>query len=338
MKLRRCRESSLWGELVATFGESLLLHSWDALDLQERVLGVTIDRYIVEQDGRPVGVFPVVRHRPHSLNAPILPFPFLGPLVPTDLLQSVTHALRGAQFRSGLVMSRFDVGPLVSDEWREHLEDAGCAVRDRATVVVDLTPHSSREELEASYARNHRRSIRRARQGGGLVRAAEAGECTRLLPRVLDMVYTRHGRDNPYPPEIGQLVESWAASRKDVGLLTAEVHGEFAGMLVVLGGSPTALSWLGGSLSRFREVGINHMLYHEALAWALERGHPRMDFSGGVLGGVLRFKLGFNGVHRAGLHVQSSLLPRQVLKVARTVRGKARGESANEVSERQLAP
>lgn len=320
MRLRRCENSSQWDALVDSFDESLLFHSWAWLDLQERVLGVVFERHVLERSGEPVGVFPIARHTARSLSSPGLPYPFQGPLAPADVAHEVAPALRGRQRRGGLLLERFDVGPLLAHNWRAALEQSGCVVNPFETVVVDLGGHETGEGLLSTYSRNHRRSISRAKAAGCVIRPAHPGEVAASLWPLLTEAYGSHGDECPYPVHVGPLLEEWAGGRDDVGLLAAEVQGELAGLLVVLGGRPTALAWVGGCFRRFRNLSANALLHHEMLVWALRRGHRRLDFLGGVGdAGVRRFKLGFGGELLAGLRVESSLVPQRPLAAVRKI-------------------
>ncbi len=82
MRLRRAGTRTTWDAVVSAFDEALCFHTWDWLDFQERALGLTFDRYLVEVDGEPVGVVPAMRCAPATLYTPLLPNPFQGPLVP----------------------------------------------------------------------------------------------------------------------------------------------------------------------------------------------------------------------------------------------------------------
>ena len=310
MKLRRLRTRSNWDALVESFDQALHFHTWDWLDFTERVLGVVFDRYVVEHQGRDVGVFPIGRHTPRSLTSPILPFPFLGPLVPPELVGHVPGALRRQQLRSGLVVGRYEVGPLAAPDWREAVGQSGSAVREINTVVVEVGGLSDGEALRATYSRGHRRSLARAEREGCLIRSPRPGEVSVLLPAFLEEAYGSHGNPSPYPSDVGRLVDDWSTSRADVSTLVAEVRGEPAGLLVVLGGGPTALLWVGGCFRRFRDLRATFLLYHEAMVWAIERSHERIDFLAGIGDpGVRQFKLGFGGQQVSGLRVQSSLIP-----------------------------
>lgn len=320
--LRRTTSRSTWDGLVASADHALMFHQWDWLDLQEKVLGVSFDRWLVHDEGRAVGVFPVARSS-WSLTSPTLPFPFLGPLVPSGILQQSIQALRRRQLRHGPPLARFEVGPLLADQWRAPSIAAGCEVRQIDTVVIDL-PRGSDDKVQAGYTRSHRRSLARATKAGVHVRRSAPGELTDALAGLLEEAYEGRGSTSPYPPETGRLTEEWLSTREDAVALTAVMDEEIVGVLVVLAGHPTALAWVGGCFRRYRDVSANVLLYHEGLLWAQDRGCSRVDLCASVDEGVLRFKLGFGGQEVPGLSANSVLLPARTRSMARAARGALR--------------
>ena len=219
-----------------------------------------------------------------------MPFPFLGPLVPDEVLPQALRAWHRRQWRHGPPLARFDVGPRLADRWQRPLLDAGCEVRQLDTVVIDLA-HGSATDLQAAYPQSPQVPETRCRgRGGGT--PIGSGEVSELLPRLLVEAYEARGSHSPYPNHTGRLVEEWLHGRQDAVALTAEVHGEPAGTLVVLGGHSTALAWVGGCFRRFRDLSANVLLYHASYLWSLEQGCSRIDLCASVDEGVLRFKLG----------------------------------------------
>jgi len=319
VKLRPTDRRILWDELVRSSAGGLQFHEWAWLDLQEQVLGGTIDRLLVYLDGRPVGVLPVPRQAPTSWTRLSIPFPFLGPLVPADLLQATLEAFRRHQLRCGPAVSHMDLGPFISQGGVAAATAAGCRAWNESTVTIDLS-HGSVDQLEANFSKWRRRGIRRAARDGGSVRVAEPGELTRLLPRILDEAYAAHDTDNPYPEQLGHLVEEWASGRDDIAAFTALVNGEPAGMHVVLGSGETALCCFGATWRRFRGVDVSGLLYQRCMAWSIERGCSTLDLCGSVDEGVREYKMSFGGVEQNYLVIESSPLPAVAVGVARSLR------------------
>lgn len=311
VRLVQTRDPELWDALVAAATGGTLFHRWGWLDLQARIQGAPIDRLLVWEGDAPIGVFPVPRRRGPAIDTLPAPFPYLGPLVPVDRLAGTIAAFRRWQLLHGVLLGRFEFAPDAPPATARMLAASGCVVREDATVVVDLR-HGSLDAMQAAYSSIRRRDIRRAIRDGVSVRPARAGEAARLLPEVLGEAFEAHGRPSPYPADFGARIETWAAGRPDVGMFTALVGDEPAGIQVVIGGGPTAMAWVGASLRRFRAANPNVLLYQALLQWALERGCEEVDLCGVVDDGVRRYKLAFGGVERSYLRVESFFGPKRL--------------------------
>ncbi len=193
----------------------------------------------------------------------------------------------------------------------EELTRAGVEWSRDRTFVVDLA-HASLEGVVAGLHRNAKRSLRAAASNGVEVRPARPGETAALLPRVLSESYTVRGVPSPYPADIGERVERWAAGRDDVYIGAAVVEGETSGVIVALGSHPVASAWAGGTLRQHRAANPSTSLYFDVLRWSLERGHTAVDLVGRVDDGIARFKTGMGGVETPYTNVASSPLPRAV--------------------------
>ncbi|MGN6446082.1 GNAT family N-acetyltransferase [Amnibacterium sp.] len=319
VRLERTTDSGTWDALVESLTPEPAFHRADWLDLQSKLNGFLVERLLVLEEDRPIGVVPVPRRSRRSIEGIDAPFPYLGPLVPAERLSATIAALRTWQRRNGLVISHFEFGPAAAPSTLETLTGAGAQAHADSTVLVDLA-HGSADALRAGYSSLRRRDIRRAIRDGATVRNAHPGELTALLPRVLEEAFHAHGKPSPYPEDVGEQVEAWAEGRSDVGTFTALVNGEPAGVQVVLGGGEIALAWVGACLRAYRSANPNVLLYDRLLEWALETGHRTVDLVGRVDEGVLRYKMAFGGVETPYTVARSTLIPQPLLTAA----GKAR--------------
>ncbi|WP_375388162.1 GNAT family N-acetyltransferase [uncultured Amnibacterium sp.] len=298
-------DPALWDRVVRSLPQHTQFHTWDWLQLVQRLLHVRVDHLLVVDDGAPVGVLPVVRGARPGLVAPGMPFPYLGPLVPDALLGGTVRAFRAWQLRHGVAFAVFDLPPGVEGE--AALTAAGASARVTSTVVVDLPAEEG--ALVERYSSMRRRSLRRAEKAGARVVPAAPGDVAAVLDGVLEQAYEAHGVPSPYPTGTAAIVEDWMAGRDDVFALTAYVGDEPAGVHLVLTGGPRTLSWVVACDRRFREVGPNAVLYHEALVESVRRGFAQMDLVGRVDDGVARFKTSFGGHEVAYVAADSFLGP-----------------------------
>ena len=312
-------DAGLWDRLVVDHPRHTQFHTWAWLQLTERLLSSRAEHLLVVVAGAPVGVVPVVRDG-HRFMAHGLPFPYLGPLVPDDLLAATVRAFRVWQLRHGVAFAVFDLPPGVDGQ--HALVSAGASARPTSTVIVDLPADEA--ALLDGYSAMRRRSLRKAERAGVRVLPSAPGELTALLDDVLDQAYEAHGISSPYPTGSGALIEEWMKGRDDVVALTAFVGDEPAGVHVVLTGGPLSLSWLVACDRRFRDVGPNAALYHGALVESVRRGFAQMDLVGRVDDGVARFKTSFGGVEVPYVAADSFLGPEALRRAAKRVRALVR--------------
>ncbi|WIB77735.1 GNAT family N-acetyltransferase [Curtobacterium sp. MCPF17_002] len=307
-------EAREWDALVASSPGATGFHDWSWLQLQSELFGWRFIPLIISHGSTSVGVFPVLV-RPGRIPRPAdPPFPYVGPLVPDDLLVDTLRAFRSWQLRHGVPISRFDLGPAVAVSGAE-LTDAGVEWSGDRTYVVDLADSSS-EQLVAGMHRNAKRSLRAAAANGVEVRPARPGETTTFLPRVLSESYTSRGVPSPYPQDIGERIERWAVDRDDVYIAAAVVAGQTSGVIVALGSHPVVSVWAGGTLREHRAANPSTSLYHDVLRWSLDRGHTAADLVGRVDDGIARFKTALGGIEKPYTRITSSPLPRAARDVA----------------------
>jgi hypothetical protein len=331
IEFERAHDGRRWGELVDASPGATSFHDWDWLHLMASVFDYRLVPLIVTHDGRAIGVFPILMKHSVLPRAAEPPFPYVGPLVPPELLTPTLRAFRHWQMTHGLPFVRFDFGPLLAAEMQQALSQGPVEWKADRSIVVDLEGHTP-ATLVARMRDNPKKSLRKAERNGVVVRQSLPGELSVLLPRILHEAYTSHGVQSPYPDHAGARIEEWAAGRDDVYIGTALVHGEAAGVMVGLGSHSTAMAWVGGALREFRAANPNTLLYYDLILWALERGHPALDLVGYVDDRVAQFKMSLGGVERPYLNAISNRLPRGILAAAGAVRARrarrARAEAA----------
>ncbi|WIB79171.1 GNAT family N-acetyltransferase [Curtobacterium sp. MCPF17_002] len=319
----RATSAAEWDPLVAASPGATGFHDWSWLRLMADVFGWTFHPLVVHENGRSVGVFPVLM-RPSLLPRPAEPpFPYVGPLVPDALLGATIGAFRRWQIRHGRPFVRFEFGPGSAEAARRTFTGTRADWKPDRTIIVDLAGCTP-ETLTAGMKKGARHALRTAERNDVRIRPSLPGELTELLPDVLGEAYTSRGVPSPYPDDIGARIEAWAVGRDDVYIATAIVGDESVGALVALAGHPVVTGWAGGSLRAHRAANPSTALYHDMLQWALRRGHTSVDLVGYVDEGISRFKKSFGGVEQPYLTVISSLVPDAVLSAGATVRRSTR--------------
>lgn len=309
-------DPALWNRLALEQPGGTAFHDWSFLDLQERIFGFVVERWLVEHDRRPVGILPLARRSRRSPRSPYLEFPFLGPAVPAEYAEAVLRTARQQQWRRGLVLVHFDVAPGLVAALAEAAPRLPQHVRHDGTVQIDLT-HRSEEQLDARMGKSRRRLIRRAAEEGVEVRPAQPGELADVLGPALEAAYSRRGARNPYPLDLGAQIEDWAADRPDVLLSVATVDGEVVSTDVTLGTHPVAIAWVGARAADAVQGSADAVLTRFVLLRAMQAGHTALDLAGRVDDDVERYKLSFGGAAVPYLTVESSLLPTNAVALLR---------------------
>ena len=189
------------------------------------------------------------------------------------------------------------VGSDVAGFWREY--DVWCRGRGVVTTFVRFHPlyanardapihveplaptiawRLEQDDLEAGMHLNHRRAVRKARNAGVTVRAAEGvGEFVPLYEQTM----RRAGASAFYffPSEYWQALERTVLVRFD-----AELEGEPVASALCLAAPPWLHYHLGASSDEGRRIGAMTLLFLEAATWARERGYERFHLGGGVGG------------------------------------------------------
>lgn len=312
-----------WDRLVLVHPGGTPFHRWAWLRLQSDAFGWRFRPLLVEHHGEVVGVLPLLRHARASLRGAVPPFPYVGPLVPEELLASTLRAFRREQLRRGVVHVPFDFGPGTGPGVSRVLDSLGWRHRDAPTYVIGVEGRSD-EELLAGMSTTLRKHVRRAGRAGITVSTARPGDVAALLPRLGEELWSGRGEPSPYPEDVGARVERWAAGGAPVHTMTAVLDGRAVGVNVLLPHRDTVFAWFGGALREVRDRYPHALLNAELLRWARAEGYARVDLVGHVDDGVARFKVACGAQPVPYVTTAASFLPPGAVSAARAVRSALR--------------
>jgi CelD/BcsL family acetyltransferase involved in cellulose biosynthesis len=249
---------------------------------------------VVTRGGADIGVAPLLVRRRGLLSiVNWVPFPYVGPLVPRDVLASTLDALDRWAVRHGVIRQQQSFPPGTDVDERA-LVDRGFAVDHDSTYVVPVRPSS--EQQWAGLDTRCRNAIRKAQRLGA--RVQEAPDTT-ALGEIVEAVFARRGHGSGYrdgfPPSIHRLHQIAPRVRATVALH----DGTAVGSLVSLEHRGRALVWLGGVRPEFRSTNANTLLYWDAIEWARDLGAAEVDLVGLPDAGIARFKQQFGGALRS---------------------------------------
>jgi len=264
-----------------------VFHSWRWLSWVAPLLDCRFVPLLVERNGEPVGIAPMLlRRRAAWYTANLVPFPFLGPVVPADLLAETLSMLQGWTRRHRVGSIELAVHPealapglpLPQTLWPARLEP---------TYVIDLAGKSL-DQVFASFHGDARSAVRRSLKRGVTVRTATAEEIRTLLPAVHEQSLDAH------KPYVHQLADSLARGEQPfpVRCATALVDGRPVGLSIAVRGA-NAMGWLGGVFREDQHTQANAALVWDAIQWAHGEGCAWLDMGGAPDPGIAAYKRKF---------------------------------------------
>lgn len=291
---------SLWNQLTAANGGHFF-HSYEWLAVMAGVLGLDFHALTIVADGKPVGAAPMlVKHIGPVRTVNWLPFPYVGPLVPTDLLPDVLPLLTAWERRQRCVRSQQVLMSTVESGF-------GYTTQTDRTYVVDLRGQSE-ESLLRKVESKRRSKVRRAARAGVTIRAATEYEICHLLPKWSAATFAAQGLPSPYPDSAYPAVWSAFAGRPDVRFSTAVQDDQPVCVQASFAGAPTAVAWAMASAGTKAASFAQPLLYWDTITWALAQGCAEFDLVGAPTDGVAAYKAdwGAREVHYAVLRRQAT--------------------------------
>jgi hypothetical protein len=264
-----------------------LFHSWRWLSWVAPLLDCRFVPLLVELDGASVGVAPLLlRRRAAWYTANLVPFPFLGPVVPPSLLAETLSMLQGWTKRHRVGSIELAVHPEALAPGLP-LPQTSWPVRLEPTYLVDLAGKTL-DQVFASFHGDARSAIRRSVKRGVTVRAATAEEIRTLLPAIHEQSLEAH------KPYAYKLAASLALGQQPfpTRCTTAVVDGRPVGLSVAVRGA-NAMGWLGGVFREDQHTQANAALVWDAIQWAHAEGCGWLDMGGAPDPGIAAYKRKF---------------------------------------------
>ena len=305
-----------WDDIVLNSDDAWMFHLYDWLPLTEQAWNLESHSFLVESEGRLVGVFPLQKRK----GSRILRSTFMGlggPAVrngiPEGLRSKVLHAMHThaetLARESGCVSmeahlpalskttlaSRWQVNPLVN----ESHEDISTH-----TWMVDLTVPEDVLLSNCSY--DARRSIRKATEAGYTIAPVRSVEDMHKYYDIHCETRRRTGVE-PHPEQYFMgcyevfCRRGYAATWKALDRNGEQVAFEMIGLF-----GKGALYWAGCCRTEHMDSGVNYLLQHHSMLWAkkqgaewFENGEAFPNVREGKLRGLTVFKGKFGGtLHR----------------------------------------
>jgi CelD/BcsL family acetyltransferase involved in cellulose biosynthesis len=299
--LARAGSRSEWEDVCAVFPDATAFHRYDFLQSVAPSLHSQFMPLMVMFRNQVVGVAPLLVKRlgPFS-TINYAPFPYLGPLVPPELIPATLSALRlKARRLRALNHQQSFARPIPADS-----ANGFTSATDR-TLVVPLDGRSD-EDLLAAMSSSRRQQIFRALRRGFEIRAADAADF-RLMEVWLRQVFAAQGLRPEYRP--GTYERMFGALQNAPGsvLHAVRLDGRTVAVDVSLSNGPRAFGWQAAVDPSYRSKHPQVLLVWHRLKWARDAGAIEFDTVGAPNEGIATYKRGFGAVerHYTVLHTQS---------------------------------
>lgn len=295
-------DGEAWNTFVAQSAYALPFHRHEWLEVLGATQGSNLKRYTLATDRSPsdvVGVMPVFIRRfgPFRVGGSPLVVedtPYLGPVVPDELIPDALIAVRNGMKRDASFL-RVLLPDNVTPEARKTLEAAGFVITTKTTQRVDLTVGASGvwEGMEGRC----RTAIRRAQKSGVVIHHYTEANENELMAyyRLAQGVYGEQGRGTPNPVEFYRELWRRILPLGLVSLVVASVEGKaIAG--AILAHDDRRVYYLDGASDRaYRNLNASNLVLWSALEWGGATGRQEFDFVGSDIPRLARFKASFGG-------------------------------------------
>lgn len=294
VELVPCTREDEWDALVAQYPDATPFHRAAWLRWLARRFHADPKAYAVYADGQCVGVFPAVifRRGPFRVAAsppPRAGLPYLGPIVPPELLSAACDAFNAHMRRERVsyVEIRFPSHITLLPE--------GFETEPRGTHLVDLRPGA--DTLWAKGLSSAcRRAVRKATAAGVTI---EEGDLAAHLDRYYDLAVEVFAKSRQAPwlrkEDYAGLAEI-ARVGGAIKVLFAWQDGELIGGGIFPFHGHTVYYLDGVDDARKLHLRPHNLLHWELMRWACAQGLSRYDMLGSGIEGIDRFKRGFGAV------------------------------------------
>ena len=281
-----------WDAACATFPGATAFHHYEFLEAVAPPLHCSFVPLVVFSGGEPTGLAPLlVKKLGPFCTINWVPFPYLGPLVPAELLPGTLHALRHEARRRRALNHQQSFAGQVPD----HGPDGFTAATDR-TFVIPLSGRSDDELLAAMHS-SRRRDIGRSQRAGFEVCAAQVDDLT-LMEVWLGQLYAARGMASMYPA--GTCARLFRALKDAPGSIFSAVRlgGETVAVHIAFSTARSAFGWQMAVDPAHRSKCPLDLLIWHALLRARDAGAAEYDLVGTPNKGIAVYKSRFGAVER----------------------------------------
>jgi CelD/BcsL family acetyltransferase involved in cellulose biosynthesis len=304
--LARARSAGEWEDACARHTGATAFHRYDFLQSVAPLIACEFVPLLVRLRGRVTGVAPLLVKRlgPFcSINW--VPFPYVGPLVPPELIPATLSALSLRARRLRAVNHQQSFAEVVP----EGTAGGFTPVTER-TFVVPLVGQSE-DDLLASMKTSRRQQISRAQRLGYEIHPAELTDFRRL-EIWLAQVFAGQGLPPPYPEGTCARMFSLLRSAPGTAFYSARRDGQTMAVDVTFMQAGRAFAWQAGVDPAYQSEYPQVLLAWHRLQWARRLGATELDMVGAPNEGIARYKRHFGAQERPYTVLQRQARPHRI--------------------------
>ena len=290
--LEPLKSRSDWDAACAAHPNATAFHHYDFLETVAPPLSCSFVPLAVFSHGQPVGVAPLlVKKLGPFCTINWVPFPYLGPLVPHELVPGTLRALRHEARRRRALNHQQSFCEVVADSRL----DGFTAARDR-TFVIPLSGRSDQDLLAAMHS-SRRQDIARAQRSGFEVGAAEMGDFA-LMDQWLSQLYAAQDMPPMYPA--GTYARLFHVLKHAPGSIFSAVRqgGQTVAVQIALSTARSAFGWQLATDPAYRSKHPIDLLIWHALLRARDYGAVEYDLVGAPNERIALYKSRFGATER----------------------------------------
>ena len=290
--LEPLRSRGTWEAFCSTFPHATAFHRYDFLEVVAPLLSCSFVPLVVCSRGQSVGIAPLlVKKLGPFCTINRVPFPYLGPLVPRELLPATLDALRREAGQRRALYHQQCFSEVIADK-----ELDGFTVSRDRTFVIPLSGRSD-EELLAAMQATRRRDIRRAQRAGFEVRPAEVDDFS-LMDIWLDQLYAAQGVPPMYPAGTCERVFRALQSGSGSTFFAARLNGQTVAVNLAISTARSAFGWQFAADPSYQSKHPVDLLTWHALLRVRDAGAAEFDLVGVPNEGIGLYKSRFGATER----------------------------------------
>jgi hypothetical protein len=281
-----------WDATCAKFANATAFHHYDFLEMVAPPLNCSFVPQAVFSRGELAGLAPLlVKKLGPFCTINWVPFPYLGPLVPRELLPATLRALRQEARRRRALNHQQSFAEQVPD----HGLDGFTAATDR-TFVIPLSGRSD-QDLLAAMRTTRRQDIGRAQRSGIEVCAAGIDDFA-LMDVWLGRLYAAQGMPAMYPA--GTYARLFPVLKDAPGSIVsaARLGGQTVAVQIALSTGRSVFGWQYAVDPAYRSKFPVELLIWRAMTQARDAGALEYDLVGAPSEGIALYKSRFGAAER----------------------------------------